>query len=71
MKVLVEGLERAKVSHFVENSDFFEAYIDHVPNKSVVDKEIDALARTAMNQFENYVKLNRKIPPELLVTPSL
>ena len=68
VKVLVEGLERAKVSHFVENSDFFEAYIDHVPNKSVVDKEIDALARTAMNQFENYVKLNRKIPPELLVS---
>ena len=33
VKVLVEGLERAKISHFTENKDFFEAYIDHIPNK--------------------------------------
>ena len=68
VKVLVEGLERAKISHFTENKDFFEAYIDHVPNKNLLDKEIDALSRTAMSQFENYVKLNRKVPPELLVS---
>ena len=68
VKVLVEGLERAKISHFSENKDFFEAYIDHVPNKNLFDKEIDALSRTAMSQFENYVKLNRKVPPELLVS---
>ena len=68
VKVLVEGLERAKISHFTDNKDFFEAYIDHVPNKNVIDKEIDALSRTAMNQFESYVKLNRKVPPELLVS---
>ncbi len=68
VKVLVEGLERAKTSHFVENKDFFEAYIDHVPDKHASDKEIDALSRTAMSQFENYVKLNRKVPPELLVS---
>ena len=68
VKVLVEGLERAKISHFTENKDFFEAYIDHVSNKNISDKEIDALSRTAMSQFENYVKLNRKVPPELLVS---
>ena len=68
VKVLVEGLERAKISHFTENKDFFEAYVDHVPNKNITDKEIDALSRTAMSQFENYVKLNRKVPPELLVS---
>ena len=68
VKVLVEGLERAKISHFTDNKDFFEAYIDHVPNKNVIDKEIDALSRTAMSQFESYVKLNRKVPPELLVS---
>jgi len=68
VKVLVEGLERAKISHFSENKDFFEAYIDHVSNKNLFDKEIDALSRTAMSQFENYVKLNRKVPPELLVS---
>ena len=68
VKVLVEGLERAKISHFTENKDFFEAFIDHVPHKITSDKEIDALSRTAMGQFENYVKLNRKVPPELLVS---
>ena len=54
VKVLVEGLDRAKISHFVENNDFFESYIDLVPSKSITDKEIDALARTAMSQFESY-----------------
>ena len=68
VKVLVEGLDRAKISHFVENNDFFESYIDLVPNKSNTDKEVDALSRTAMSQFESYVKLNRKVPPELLVS---
>ena len=68
VKVLVEGLDRAKISHFVENNDFFESYIDLVPNKSNTDKEVDALSRTAMSQFKSYVKLNRKVPPELLVS---
>ena len=69
VKVLVEGIERAKISHFSENKDFLEAYLDpiNIANDSS-DKEINALSRTAINQFENYVKLNRKVPPEILVT---
>ncbi len=69
VKVLVEGIERAKISHFVENREFMEAYVDpiSVENESN-DKEISALSRTAISQFENYVKLNRKVPPEILVT---
>ena len=69
VKVLVEGLERAKVSHYLENPDFFEAYLDklEVPNYEN-DKETNALSRTAISQFENYVKLNRKVPPEILVS---
>ncbi len=69
VKVLVEGIERAKISHFSENKDFLEAYLDPIKivNDSS-DKEINALSRTAINQFENYVKLNRKVPPEILVT---
>ena len=69
VKVLVEGIERAKISHFSENKDFLEAYLDpiNITNDSS-DKEINALSRTAINQFENYVKLNRKVPPEILVT---
>ena len=69
VKVLVEGIERAKVSHFTENNDFLEAYIDPIKIDAISnDKEISALSRTAISQFENYVKLNRKVPPEILVS---
>ena len=63
VKVLVEGLERAKVSHFVDNPEFFEAYLDKIDCSSLDnDKETSALSRTAISQFESYVKLNRKVP---------
>ena len=69
VKVLVEGLERAKISHYIDNPDFFEAYLDKsMITNSENDKEIKALSRTAVNQFESYVKLNRKVPPEILVS---
>ena len=69
VKVLVEGIERAKISHFVENQDFFEAYLDKLSLANYEnDRETNALSRTAVTQFENYVKLNRKVPPEILVT---
>ncbi len=69
VKVLVEGLERAKVSHFVDNPEFFEAYLDKIECSSFDnDKETSALSRTAVSQFESYVKLNRKVPPEILVS---
>ncbi len=69
VKVLVEGIERAKVSHFTENPEFFEAYLDRLSLANYEnDRETNALSRTAVSQFENYVKLNRKVPPEILVT---
>ena len=69
VKVLVEGIERAKISHFLENQDFFEAYLDKLSLANYEnDRETNALSRTAVSQFENYVKLNRKVPPEILVT---
>ena len=69
VKVLVEGIERAKVSHFTDNPDFFEAYLDRISLANYEnDRETNALSRTAVSQFENYVKLNRKVPPEILVT---
>jgi len=69
VKVLVEGIERAKISHFVENQDFFEAYLDKLSLTNYEnDRETNALSRTAVSQFENYVKLNRKVPPEILVS---
>ena len=69
VKVLVEGIERAKISHFVENQDFSEAYLDKLSLANYEnDRETNALSRTAVSQFENYVKLNRKVPPEILVS---
>ena len=69
VKVLVEGIERAKISHYAENKEFLEAYIDQVKvENNSSDKELSALSRTAISQFESYVKLNRKVPPEILVS---
>ncbi len=69
VKVLIEGLERAKLSHYIDNPDFFEAYLDKFnTDKQENEKELNALSRTAVTQFENYVKLNRKVPPEILVS---
>ena len=68
VKVLVEGIERSEISDFIDNDSFFEAYSLPILDKLVEkDKELSALSRTALNQFEQYIKLNRKIPPEVLV----
>ena len=69
VKVLVEGIERAEISNFLENDLFFEANtLPLIETKEDKKNEIDALIRTSVRQFEQYIKLNRKIPPEVLVT---
>ncbi len=70
VKVLVEGLSRAKISRYIENPDYFEAQVTRVPEVVGAKDEIEALARSAVSQFENYVKLNKKISPEVLGTIS-
>ena len=68
VKVLVEGGERARIAKFAENPDFFQAYAEVLEEKVGDDRELDALARTVVSQFEQYIKLNKKIPPEVLVS---
>ncbi len=68
VKVLVEGGQRAAISKFTDLEDFFQAYADAVEDDAGDDREIDALARTVITQFEQYIKLNKKIPPEVLVS---
>jgi ATP-dependent Lon protease len=68
VKVLVEGGQRARILRFAENEAFFQAYAEAVPEKPGEQKEIEALARTVVSQFEQYIKLNKKIPPEVLVS---
>ena len=68
VKVLVEGGNRASIVSFTDTEEYFEAIAEslHVPDTETA--EIDALVRSAVAQFENYVKLNKKIPPEVLVS---
>ncbi len=68
VKVLVEGSHRAKVARFAENLEFFQAFAEPI-DEFVGDKgELEALARAVVGQFEQYIKLNKKIPPEVMVS---
>jgi ATP-dependent Lon protease len=68
VKVLVEGGTRAAITGFVENDAFFQASAVTLPESSGESREVEALARSVVAQFENYVKLNKKVPPEVLVS---
>jgi ATP-dependent Lon protease len=68
VKVLVEGGQRARIVKFGDNETFFEAYGDVMADEPGDQHELEALARTAISQFEQYIKLNKKIPPEVLVS---
>jgi ATP-dependent Lon protease len=68
VKVLVEGGKRARVTGFKETDQYFEA--DATPIDETVGEapELEALSRTVVTQFEQYIKLNKKIAPEVLVS---
>jgi len=68
VKVLVEGGQRARITKFSDNPTFFEAHAEMIVERAGEAKEIEALARTVVSQFEQYIKLNKKIPPEVLVS---
>jgi ATP-dependent Lon protease len=68
VKVLVEGGKRAKISGFSDNPSFFQAYADVIDEKEGDLQELEALSRSVVSQFEQYIKLNKKIPPEVLVS---
>ncbi|MEN8132013.1 MAG: endopeptidase La, partial [Pseudomonadota bacterium] len=69
IKVLVEGSERARVERYIETEDFFTADISLLKSSTQTsDQELDVLARSIMNLFDQYVKLNKKVPPEILTS---
>src|SRR5947209_10220234 len=70
VKVLVEGTQRAHILRYTDNPDYFEAEVERVTEAVGSKEEIEALARSAVSQFESYVKLNKKISPEVLGTLS-
>jgi len=68
VKVLVEGGRRAKITAFKETEAYFEAFTAPMPDEVGEAKELEALGRTVVTQFEQYIKLNKKIAPEVLVS---
>ena len=70
VKVLDEGGVRAKVTRFTENADFFQAYAEPVEEFRDENQELEALMRSVVGQFEQYIKLNKEIPPEVMVALS-
>ncbi|MGE3906728.1 MAG: endopeptidase La [Reyranellaceae bacterium] len=68
VKVLVEGGKRARVHKFTDKPEFFQAYAEVVEDKLGPLPELEALTRSVVAQFEQYVKLNKKVPPEVLVS---
>ena len=68
VKVLVEGSFRAKISNFTDNEAFFEAYAEKIEETDGDQQEQTALGRAVVTQFEQYIKLNKKIPPEVLTS---
>ncbi|MDC9587840.1 endopeptidase La [Xenorhabdus sp. XENO-10] len=68
VKVLVEGLQRARITTLTDNGEYFYAQVEYLESPEVDEREQEVLVRTAINQFEGYVKLNKKIPPEVLTS---
>ena len=68
VKVLVEGGQRARISDLREEDNHFIAEVEPLTSPDLEEKEEEVLVRTAITQFESYIKLNKKIPPEVLTS---
>ncbi|KTC77027.1 ATP-dependent protease La [Legionella brunensis] len=68
VKVLVEGEQRAKVKEYTQEKSYLEASLESIEefSEQIKEQEIEILMRSLMSQFEQYIKLNKKIPPEVL-----
>jgi ATP-dependent Lon protease len=67
VKVLVEGIDRAKVLDYLEHQAFYEAEIKFIKDKSrIASHDLEAMLRSLISEFDQYVKFNKKIPPEML-----
>ncbi|MEJ2668700.1 MAG: endopeptidase La [Gammaproteobacteria bacterium] len=70
VKVLVEGNERARVDHFVEHEHYLASHVVVMQGDPLSDRELEVLTRSLLAQFEQYVKLSKKVPPEVLSSVS-
>jgi len=68
VKVLVEGVKRGSIQKFIDNQDYFLADVELITDTHTDDKEVEIFVRSLKSQFEQYVKLNRKIPAEIMAS---
>ncbi|MGI9349928.1 MAG: endopeptidase La [Rhizobiaceae bacterium] len=68
VKVLVEGVSRARVRKFTPREEYFEAIADIIDDQDDDPVEVEPLARSVVGDFENYVKLNKKVSPEVMTS---
>ncbi|MBI2501235.1 MAG: endopeptidase La [Deltaproteobacteria bacterium] len=68
VKVLIEGKRRARINRFIPNPSFFLVEVDEILENREVSVEVEALMRGIKSAFETYVKLNKRIPPEMLAS---
>jgi ATP-dependent Lon protease len=68
VKVLIEGVKRAKILRFISNEAYFLADVGLIEDANIASRDIEILTRSLKSQFEQYVKLNRKIPTEILAS---
>ena len=70
VKVLVEGVHRARINHVLNVKENYEADVSPIPQQEGDNNEVEAMRRSLFAQFDQYVKLNKKIPPEVLTSLS-
>ncbi|MGC5326567.1 endopeptidase La [Brevibacillus sp. SYSU BS000544] len=70
IRVLVEGLQRAKIEEFLQKEEFFEVSITYLQEEPGNENEVEALMRTVLNHFEQYIKLSKKVSPETFTSVS-
>ena len=67
VKVLIEGVERIKVNKFFDDGNFISAQFEQLPEVSMDEREIEVLSRSVISLFEEYVKISRKLSPDVIV----
>jgi len=66
VKVLVEGIQRGKVSSYIHTDPYFSVQVEELKAEDLGVQEVEVLMRSLISQFEQYIKLNKKVPPEIL-----
>ena len=68
VKVLVEGVQRARITQFTATDDFFQVQAEMIDDPEEPEADLQALSRAVVGQFEQYIKLNKKVPAEVMIS---